>query len=189
MRKNKIESKVNHQVLGNPISSDLEILYSHLKDINFNGEIIELGCGDGHFVNQLNECGYQAIGTDVSLIELEKAKLKYPKQNFYIEDAETLSFENDSIDAFYMINVIQYVDRSKALNEIYRTLKPNGFLLIHFNLSIVASDGTIQNQNNKEDILTSVNNFRVIYTREYYRIDFQPKHHTHNILELILTKK
>jgi SAM-dependent methyltransferase len=35
-----------------------------------------------------------------------------------------------------MINVIHYVDKKKAIQEILRTLQPKGYFFIHFNIDI-----------------------------------------------------
>ncbi|MFH2018794.1 MAG: class I SAM-dependent methyltransferase, partial [bacterium] len=107
---------------------------------------------------------------------------------FARQDAEDLEFSNEEVAAFYMINVIHYLDEERTLPGIYRSLVPGGYLFIHFNLSIVDEDGQVDYSRNEADILRLVEKFKILEKREFIREDKEPKKHTHKILELILQK-
>jgi len=159
-----------------------------LKKQNFEGLIVDVGCGIGRDVNVFNKLGFNALGVDNSKKEIENCKKKFPELRFGIQNAENLEFENNSIDAFFMINVIHYVQKDKAIQEIFRTLKPHGYFFIHFNIDIIDKDGNIDYHHDQEDILKLVSKFKILHKRILERADYQPLEHKHKIMELILQK-
>lgn len=62
-------------------------------------KIIDVGCGTGRHSIELTERGYTAIGIDLSVSLLQKAKEKAEKKNLHIDffryDARKLPFENE----------------------------------------------------------------------------------------------
>src|SRR3989338_2809865 len=107
-----------------------------LKKHNFNGLIVDIGCGNGRDVNFFNESGFEVKGIDYSKEQIKNNKKNFPELIFEIQNVENLKFKKNSIDAFFMINVIHYVNKEKAINEIFKTLKSRGYLSIHFNIKI-----------------------------------------------------
>ncbi len=159
-----------------------------LEEKNFDGKIIDIGCGTGRDVNVFNERGFDVIGVDKSKENIKIAKEKFPKSNFIVSNAHELPFNKNSIEATYIINVIHYVDAEKALKEIFRALKPGGLCFIHFNIDISDVDGNIDYRHEPNDILNIVSQFEIIQKNEFERIDEKPLKHTHQIMELILKK-
>ena len=189
MREHELYNKyLDKRHWDNHENSELDYLITYLENNDFKGKLIELGCGNGHFVNYLSDYGYNTIGTDKSKSEIELAQNTFPTQNFEIQNVENLYYKDNSIEGFYMINVIHYVDQRKALKEIFRTLIPNGFLFIHFNLSIVDSNNIVDYKQDRDEILSLIKDFKIVHKREFERIDFEPQKHTHKILELVLIK-
>ncbi|MFH1455450.1 MAG: class I SAM-dependent methyltransferase [archaeon] len=150
--------------------------------------LVDLGCGNGRDVKVFHDQGFNVVGIDISDENLELAKKTFPECKFEKQDIEDLNFEDESVDAYYMVNVIHYVDMVKAFQEIQRTLKKDGFLFIHFNLSIEDETGTVDYQISESEVMDLVKSFEVVDKKVFERIDLQPIKHTHKILQLILKK-
>ncbi len=165
-----------------------ERFVAFLKKHNFDGLIVDLGCGNGRDLAVFSKLGFDALGVDNSKKEIESNKNRLPELNFEVQDVEKLLFKNNSVDAFFMINVIHYVDKEKAMREIYRTLKHQGYFFIHFNIDIIDKNGNVDYHHDSEDILKLVSSFKIIHQKLFERIDPQPVEHKHTIMELILQK-
>lgn len=159
-----------------------------LKRQQFNGIIIDLGCGDGRDVNEFNKAGFKALGIDNSEIEIKNAEVNFPYLNFKLDNIEKLNLENNSVDAFYMINVIHYVNKKVAIEEILKKLKSKGYFFVHFNLLIKDINNKVDYENKEKDILNLVSQFKIISKNIFEREDKEPIPHKHRILELILQK-
>lgn len=159
-----------------------------LKKNNFKGLLVDVGCGIGRDISFFKKEGLNVLGIDISDSELETAKLKCPDCRFEKQDVENLNFKANSIDAFFMINVIHYVKKKKALKELLRTLKKNGYLFIHFNIYIVDEEGHYDYQHEESEIMDLISGFKIVEKRVFFRTDDIPKKHTHEIMELILQK-
>lgn len=165
-----------------------EFFAEFLKKQNLNGLLVDAGCGEGRDVNLFNKSDFNALGIDASKDEIGLAKRIYPNSDFEIQNVEELEFEDNSISAFFMINVIHYLDKPKAINEIFRTLKPKGYFFIHFNLSIIDEGGSEDYRHSEEEVLKLVSRFKIIHKKVFERVDYKPLEHTHKIIELILQK-
>jgi len=165
-----------------------ETFAKFLKTVNFNGLIVDIGCGNGRDVNVFSDFGFNALGVDNSKKEIEFDRKKFPELKFEIQDAENLKFKDDSVGAFFMINVIHYLNKEKAIQEIFRTLKPLGYFFIHFNVDITDKSGNADYHQDEEDILKLVSKFKIVDKKLFERVDYQPVEHRHKIMELILQK-
>lgn len=159
-----------------------------LKSKSFNGLLVDVGCGNGRDVAVFKKKGLDALGIDKSFVEIKIAKLTNPDCKFKKLDVEKLELEDNSVSAFFMINVMHYVNEKKAINEIFRTLRKNGYAFIQFNLLIKDKEGIVDYSHNEDDILKLVSKFDVVSKRTFTRVDSFPKKHTHKIMEVILKK-
>ncbi len=158
-----------------------------LKNKNFAGLIIDAGCGTGRDVNVFYKNGFNVLGIDNSKEEIKKAKEKYPNCKFQERDIETLDLKD--VGAFFMINVIHYVNAEKALNSIFNYLKKGRFLFIHFNLMIIDEQGNIDYEQKEEEINKLISKFEIIQKEFIERVDLKPKKHKHKILQFILQRR
>jgi SAM-dependent methyltransferase len=148
--------------------------------------IVDLGCGNGRDVNVFYNISPLVVGIDI--LDAEK---RYNRLGFRVENIERLTFPFETIDAYFCINVMHYVDAPKVLREIYRTLHPGGYAFIHFNLLIIDQDYLIDYHQKKSDVYKLVKHFEIFEIVEekiFLRDDALPTPHTHHIMQVILKK-
>lgn len=108
-------------------------------------KVLEVGCGIGTDFLQFARAGADLYGIDLSShsVELVEKRLKLYGLNakVLIDDVENLLFEDSSFDLVYSWGVIHHTpDTQKAINEIYRVLKPEGktIVMIYHKFSLLA---------------------------------------------------
>lgn len=98
-----------------------------IKNHKFSGKCLDLCTGTGDIAYLLYKQNCEVIGLDFSENMLSIAKFKYPNIKFIEGDCTNLPFEDNSFDtvtiSFGLRNIENY---DKALDEIYRVLKPDG---------------------------------------------------------------
>lgn len=100
--------------------------------------ILDLGCGVGRNLIPLAKIGFDVSGIDYadeaikqtkSLLEENKLRANLIEGDVY----KKLPYEDHHFDAIVSIQVIQHAyetDLVKAIKEIYRILKPNGYIFV-----------------------------------------------------------
>ncbi|MDD2437884.1 MAG: class I SAM-dependent methyltransferase [Massilibacteroides sp.] len=94
-------------------------------------EMLELGCGTGHWTAFFNENGFRVIAVDESAAMLEQAQRKEISNVHWIKaDASRLPFPDQRFDVIAAITLFEFVDDIDILfKEISRVLKPEGILI------------------------------------------------------------
>gem|GEM_PF-332747 len=98
-------------------------------------DVLEIGVGAGtDFVNWLRH-GANAVGVDLTTaaVELTKERLELEglAAQVLVADAEKLPFADESFDIVYSYGVLHHSpDTRKAVDEVYRVLRPNGVALL-----------------------------------------------------------
>ncbi len=108
--------------------------------LNTGDQVLDVAAGSGdlsrHFANQVGPTG-RVVMTDINPEMLDQGKRRMIDAGyignieFAIEDAEKLSFEDDQFDCVsisFGLRNVTHIDR--ALESMYRVLKPGGRLLI-----------------------------------------------------------
>ncbi len=98
-------------------------------------KVLEVGCGIGIDGMEFAKIGANYIGIDISEKSLKLAKtyfnLSNQRANLLLADAENLPFQDNTFDLVYSWGVLHHTpDIQKAIEEIYRVLKPNGRIII-----------------------------------------------------------
>ena len=96
--------------------------------------VLDVGCGVGRVTHLLHDRGFDVTGIDISEPLVEKARSLFPDVDFYVEDIRDTRFDSKSFEyvifSFFGIDyLLPKVERTKALREIYRLLKPGGILV------------------------------------------------------------
>lgn len=109
-----------------PIFSKL-IDYSELK----GRKVLEIGCGMGTMLEQFASHGADVAGIDLTPTAVEMTKKRFELRGLMgtIQegDAENLEFPDASFDFVFSWGVIHHTpDTQKAVEEIYRVLRPGG---------------------------------------------------------------
>ena len=90
-------------------------------------KILEIGCGRGFVVRELQNVSPETYGIDVNPNSIEHGV----SSNLKAMDAERLEFDDASFDKLYSFHVIEHVQNiRKALEEMERVLRPGGRMLL-----------------------------------------------------------
>ena len=94
--------------------------------------ILEAGCGPGHFVKYLCEKGYKVIGVEINKEVVLQCNLLEPDIDVRFGDVSNLKFNDNYFDGVMSLGVIEHFlhGPEKALNEMFRVLKPGGIGII-----------------------------------------------------------
>lgn len=98
---------------------------------DLHGNVLDVACGTGDMVQELQKRGCLVTGVDLSEEMLTIAKSKAPTATYMIADAEHLPFENDCFDAVTCaFGVRNFGHLEQGLSEMLRVLKPGGRMVI-----------------------------------------------------------
>jgi len=95
-------------------------------------KLLDAGCGTGHWSRFFAQLGYEVTGIDISDKMIESAKKRSPAQCVFMRaDVCELPFESKSFDVVAAMTTLEFVSSiSKALDEMFRCLKPSGRALV-----------------------------------------------------------
>jgi SAM-dependent methyltransferase len=101
--------------------------------------VCDLGCGPGHVAGYLHDRGVDIFGIDLSPGMIEQARklnpaIEFQRGNMLALDAEDGAWA--AIVAFYAIVHIPKTDILQAFREMFRALKPGGFLFLAFHIGL-----------------------------------------------------
>jgi len=96
------------------------------------GDWLDYGCAEGGYTRALLRAGAaKASGIDVLPDRIGMARKAHPDLNFYVCTDGTLPFPNSSFDGIFVNEVLEHVaDEGRTLKDLYRVLRPRGFLVV-----------------------------------------------------------
>ena len=109
------------------------VLYILQSRLPAHATILDVGCGTGGFLNQLQQIWPNSWGIDLSEQALKYSK-KRSLSTLLRGSASHLPIKNCYFDAITCLDVLyhqQIPDDQSVLNECYRILNPGGFLILH----------------------------------------------------------
>jgi SAM-dependent methyltransferase len=100
-------------------------------------KVLDVGCGNGYVL-----ANYARAGADVSGIDLTEAAITLTRQRFSLAgltgdfrtaNAEALPFPDETFDCVCSMGVLHHTpDTERAVEEVWRVLKPGGRLIVMF---------------------------------------------------------
>ena len=116
------------------ITKKVREFVSTLKEHHFIGKeikMLEIGCGTGEYTKKVARAlpHAQIVGLDISGNIIREAELKCSgchNVSFVAESVYHNRFHDGSFDVVYGYYVLHHLIAKKALDEIYRLLKPGG---------------------------------------------------------------
>ncbi len=95
-----------------------------------NINILEVGCGTGHWLKMLKGRTGLLVGLDLSTNMLQRAREEAPETPLVRGRAEDLPYHFQSFDRVFCINAFHhFVDKPRFLSEARRILRPGGGLM------------------------------------------------------------
>lgn len=135
-----------------------------------NKKTLEIGVGLGADHEKLAEKGAILWGIDLTPRAIRHTKRRFDlmglKSELQVADAENLPFDDNSFNAIYSWGVIHHTpDTKKAVNEVFRVLKPGGFakVMIYHKHSMVGYMLWLRYALLKAKPLTSLNEIYSLY--------------------------
>ncbi|WP_433436570.1 methyltransferase domain-containing protein [Nonomuraea sp. CA-141351] len=102
-----------------------------LLTLHDGAAVVDVGCGAGRAVDELEERGMKAIGVDVSEEMIAAARHRWPQADFRIGDAFDLPLEDGEVAGYRADKVYhELADAAKALEEAKRVLAPGGRIVL-----------------------------------------------------------
>lgn len=95
--------------------------------------ILDIGCGNGAFLQKLSGRIGKGTGVDISAKMLDQARnrcAKHPHLSFQKIDGPHLPFADNSFDVVMSVLSFRYLDWDPIIHEILRVLKPGGEFVV-----------------------------------------------------------
>ncbi len=120
-----------------------KVVQSQMSVVSFqlsNFSVLDVGCGNGRLISFLSPLLYKEgvgggihyTGIDASTGMIEQARILHPDCDFHVADMRKLPFDDHSFDIIFAIASFNHMltkeDQEKTLLEIFRVLKPDGYL-------------------------------------------------------------
>jgi SAM-dependent methyltransferase len=114
----------------NPIHQRLLKAYYLARD-HVQGDLLEIGCGEGRGVALLKDLVNSFTGVDKIGEVVARLSAAYPQANFSQAVIPPLTFDDNKFDSIISFQVIEHIKDDKGyLAEISRVLKPGGIALL-----------------------------------------------------------
>jgi SAM-dependent methyltransferase len=110
-----------------------------LAELKGDESILEVGCGNGRYLAELQARGHRGLvcGVDLSPGMLRTARSAAGDDPLLVGDAQALPFTSGSFDVALAMHMLYHVpDRAKALEEIRRVVRPGGVALVLTNSEV-----------------------------------------------------
>lgn len=95
------------------------------------GQLLEVGCGEGDFLELAEGAGWDVTGIEYSSAACERARQRLKKSTVHCGELQQMSLPEGRFDLCILSDVLEHVRSPLAfLREIHRVLKPGGTLFV-----------------------------------------------------------
>lgn len=104
-----------------------------INSIIKNGKLLEIGCGDGHFLQMARDnYNYEVFGVELDSETSQYARIKRGLINVKTEAFENIKFPENFFDVVYMNDVLEHLQNPfQIIEECQKILKPGGLIVIN----------------------------------------------------------
>lgn len=139
----------NEHLENNTDSYQEKVIYpniSRILDLKKQDRFLDLACGQGFFSNKLFSFGANITGADISKELIAFAKKHNSKINYFVTEADNLSFAKDSsFNKVAIILALQNMENPHlVLKEVSRVLDKNGKLVLVLNHPVFRNPGNTE---------------------------------------------
>ena len=111
-------------------NSVLQFLFAFIGNVPW-GDILEVGCGTGHWLLELAHRSYRVIGLDPARSMLDLARRKLPSAIVVQGRAEVMPWCEGTFDRLFCINAFHhFADKERFIAEARRVLRHGGGVMI-----------------------------------------------------------
>ncbi len=101
-------------------------VFMTLLEANQGGTLLDVACGPGQMLLTGRQSGLQVAGVDISEEAIRMARQRVPESKVLVGNAESLPFDDMTFHYVTCIGSLErFINRDKALAEMYRVGKPN----------------------------------------------------------------
>jgi putative AdoMet-dependent methyltransferase len=96
-------------------------------------KVLDIGIGTGGFASRFYQRGSRIVGVDISANMLEQCRERYPEFDLHQGAFTPLPFAGNSFDAVissFCFHEVAPEERSAALREVFRVVKPGGLFCL-----------------------------------------------------------
>lgn len=112
------------------LSDRAENCVKKLKIYKSKGELLDVGCSYGYYLQIFKKYGYTIKGIDISEKAIDYI-VKRKNIKALVGSFETYHFDNNSFDIITMFDVLEHFsDPVKIINKVKKLLKKNGIVII-----------------------------------------------------------
>ena len=115
------------------VSRRLQVYIPILKEAEIAGGVLDIGCGRGEWLQLLNSEGIKAQGVDRNRVFIEQCRaagLDVVENDALIHLRNLPAESLDAVTIFHLVEHLPLVTLIKVVDEIVRTLKGGGMLII-----------------------------------------------------------
>jgi 2-polyprenyl-6-hydroxyphenyl methylase/3-demethylubiquinone-9 3-methyltransferase len=108
--------------------------FKHLPQPLASLRVLDIGCGNGYWADQLQQRGAKVVGVDASTAGIQQAKAEYPNGHFvqipFTEDI-CAAIQQPPFDAAIAIEVVEHVyDPRSFARTCFNALRPGGTVIL-----------------------------------------------------------
>ncbi len=93
--------------------------------------VLDLGCGDGNHLQYLQNYALALFGSDYNLVRLVRSRARHKNVTLFLADVLDYPAQDGFFEIIFFNHVLEHIhDEKRALETIFRILKPNGLLVL-----------------------------------------------------------